>query len=194
MLNRANSSTCCSWTQVQTRCSQLITPWMGDNKNKWLSSRQLCLNTSVCVIGVGSQAGEEVNTSLATSASVCPCEGAEEEKGGGLGVWVRGLPFNADYQPIRGSQTVKDCRGEGVGSSEADPAGQLSPARRHRRRSSQISFAQLRSNCAHLSMRRCHPTKAINVFPQWHAYSEWQLLQSGNPGRNHPPGKGRNKP
>lgn len=97
----------------------------------------------VCVEGVGGHAEEQKNAAdLATSAPVCPCEGAEEEKGWGNGAWVRGLPFNADYRPIRGSQTFKDCGGEGASSSEADPTGQLSLARRHRLR---ISKSHLRS-------------------------------------------------
>lgn len=110
-------------------------------------------------------------TSLATSAPVCPCEGAEEEKGwgnGGLG--SEGLPFNADYRPIRGSQTVKDCRGEGGGQLRGRPRRSIISSKETPLTKLQISFAQLRHDYTHLSVCRRHPTKAINVLSRWHAY------------------------
>lgn len=98
----------------------------------------------MCVIGVGGHAEEQKNTAgLATSAPVCPCEGAEEEKGwgnGGLGSEGCHLMLTTDQsEGPRLSRTVEE---RGAGSSEADPAGQLSLARRHRRR---ISKSHLRS-------------------------------------------------
>lgn len=109
-------------------------------------------------------------TSLATSAPVCPCEGAEEEKGrgnGGLG--SEGLPFNADYRPIRGSQTVKDCRGEGGGQLRGRPRRSIISSKETPLTKLQISFAQLRHDYTPECVSR-HPTKAINVLSQWHAY------------------------
>ncbi len=98
----------------------------------------------MCVIGVRGHAEEQKNAAaLATSAPVRPCEGAEEEKGwgnGGLGSEGCHLMLTTDQsEGPRLSRTVEE---RGAGSSEADPAGQLSLARRHRR---QISKSHLPS-------------------------------------------------
>lgn len=148
-----------TWTQVQTRCSQLIKTWMGDNRNKWLSN---CTRVRVCYRCWGHVEERKNAASLATSASVCPCEGAEEEKGwGNERLGSEGLPFNADYRPIRGSQTVKDCGGEGGGQLRGRPRRSIISSKETPSTKFQISFAQLRPNYTHLSVRRATPWRQL---------------------------------
>ncbi len=83
------------------------------------------------------------------------------ERVGERGAWVRGLPFNADYRPIRGSQTVKDCRGEGGGQLRGRPRRSIISSKETPSANIQISFAQLRPDYTHLSMRRATPRRQL---------------------------------
>lgn len=134
---------------------------MDDNRNKWLSSR--CTSICVCVIGVGGHAEAWKNAAgLATSAPVCPCEGAEEEKGwGNRGLGSEGCHLMLTTDQSESPRLSRTAEERGVGQLRGRPRRSIISSKETPSANIQISFAQLRPDYTHLSMRRATPRRQL---------------------------------